>query len=216
LPPDAPAIPPGPPALPSGGGGPSVLVGRLAMWLMGWKFEGTLPPLPRYVLIVAPHTSNWDFFVGLAAKFALGLQAKWLGKHTIFRGPPGWILRALGGIPVDRSHPDGTVDGVLAEMTQAKTFVLALSPEGTRKRTGQWKTGFYRVAVASGVPIVPVAFDWSSRTIHLLPPFQPTGDTQRDIGWIRGLYRKEMARVPAYFEDVHDALPATGHDGSNR
>ncbi len=182
-------------------------LGRLAMRLIGWKFEGALPAMPRYVLIVAPHTSNWDFPVGLAAKFALGLKAKWLGKHTIFRGPPGWILRAIGGIPVDRSRPDGTVEGVLAEMQTARTFVLALSPEGTRKRTTHWKTGFYRIAVAGGVPIVPVWFDWSTRTIGLLPPFRPTGDASQDIPWIRALYRKEMARHPEYFEDIHDTLP---------
>jgi len=93
---------------------------------------GALPLLPRYIIIVAPHTSNWDFFVGLAAKFALGLRAQWLGKHSLFRGPVGWILRALGGIPVDRSRPDGVIEGVLAGMQDAPTFVLALAPEGTR------------------------------------------------------------------------------------
>lgn len=179
------------------------------MWATRWRFRGELPRLPRYVIIVAPHTSNWDFFVGLAAKFALGLKARWLGKHTIFRGPAGWILRALGGIPVDRSHPDGTVDGVLAEMRRASTCVLALSPEGTRKRTEQWKTGFYRIAVAAGVPIVPVFFDWSTRTIGLLPPFRPTGDATHDIVAIRGFYRRQMARRPELFADIHDA-PATG------
>ena len=200
------------PPLPSGGRGPGVLLGRFALWATRWSVRGELPRLPRYVIIVAPHTSNWDFFVGLAAKFALGLKARWLGKHTIFRGPAGWILRALGGIPVDRSHPDGTVEGVLEEMRRAPTCVLALSPEGTRKRTEQWKTGFHRVALAAGVPIVPVYFDWSTRTIGLLPPFDPTSDATGDIATIRGFYRREMARSPDLFADIHEAA-ASGTDG---
>ena len=181
-------------------------VGQAALWLSGWRITGRLPEVPRYVIIVAPHTSNYDFFVGLAAKFALGLKAKWLGKHSLFHGPVGWLLRELGGIPVDRARPDGTVEAVLAELQASPTFVLALSPEGTRKHTAHWKTGFYRIAVAADVPVAPVAFDWSTRTIALLPPFRVTGDQAADVAHLRGLYRREMARRPEYFADVH--LPA--------
>jgi 1-acyl-sn-glycerol-3-phosphate acyltransferase len=170
--------------------------------------EGALPLLPRYILIVAPHTSNWDFFVGLAAKFALGLRARWLGKHSLFRGPIGWLLRALGGIPVDRSRPDGVIEGVLAEMQDAPSFVLALAPEGTRKYIDHWKTGFYRIAVAARVPVVPVSFDWSTRIVGLTePPFTVTGHASADIAHLRSLYRKEMARRPEYFADARDATP---------
>ncbi len=170
--------------------------------------EGALPQLPRYILIVAPHTSNWDFFVGLAAKFALGLRGQWLGKHSIFCGPLGWVFRALGGIPVDRSRPEGVIDGVLDGVRRSPTFVLAIAPEGTRKYIDHWKSGFYRIAVAAEVPIVPVTFDWSTRTIGLTePPFTPTGDAVADIAWLRSRYRKEMARRPEYFADVRD-LPS--------
>jgi 1-acyl-sn-glycerol-3-phosphate acyltransferase len=184
-------------------------IGQAALWLSGWRITGALPEIPRYVMIVAPHTSNYDFFVGLAAKFALGLKAKWLGKHSLFVGPIGWLLRALGGIPVDRSRPDGTVEGVLAEMRAAPAFVLALSPEGTRKHIEHWKTGFYRIAVAAKVPILPVSFDWSSRTINLMAPFLATGDQGADVARLRRLYRKEMARRPESFSDVH-SLPGIG------
>jgi len=184
--------------------GLGAFVGSVALRLAGWRIAGALPPLPRYVLIVAPHTSNWDFPVGLAAKFALGLKAQWLGKHTVFRGPVGWILRALGGIPVDRARPDGTVDAVLARMRAAPKFILALSPEGTRRRTEGWKSGFYRIAVAAGVPILPVWFDWSIKTVGLGTPFQPTGVASTDIPRLRALYRKDMARRPEYFADIHD------------
>jgi len=180
----------------------------VALRLMGWRIAGALPPLPRYILIVAPHTSNWDFFVGLAAKFALGLRAQWLGKHTLFRGPVGWILRALGGIPVDRSRPDGVIEGVLRGLERAPTFVLAIAPEGTRKFIDHWKTGFHRIAAAARVPVVPVTFDWSTRTIGLTePPFEVTGDAAADISHLRSLYRKSMARRPEYFADVLDPSP---------
>jgi 1-acyl-sn-glycerol-3-phosphate acyltransferase len=205
-----------PRAYPSGGTGPLVLVGRVALRLMGWRIVGALPLLPRYILIVAPHTSNWDFFVGLAAKFALGLRAQWLGKHTLFRGPVGWMLRALGGIPVDRSKPDGVIEGVLAGMQGAPTFVLALAPEGTRKYIDHWKTGFHRIAVAAAVPVVPVAFDWSTRTIDLTrPPFTVTDDAAADIAYLRCLYRREMARRPEYFAEARDLpRPAAGGQGA--
>jgi len=180
------------------------LIGRAWLRVMGWRIEGALPPAPRYVLIVAPHTANADFFVGLAAKWALGLRAKWLGKHTLFRGPLRWLLRALGGVPVDRSHPDGTVESVLAEMTAAPSFVLALAPEGTRRLTEGWKTGFYRVAVAAGVPILPVAFDWSTRRVFLRTPVQPTGEAATDIPRLRAMYHKGTARHPELFNDIHD------------
>jgi 1-acyl-sn-glycerol-3-phosphate acyltransferase len=175
---------------------------------MGWRIDGALPPIPRYVLIVAPHTTNADFFVGLAAKFALGLRAQWLGKHTIFRGPLGWILRGLGGVPVDRAHPDGTVEGVVEQMRAAPTFVLALAPEGTRRRTEGWKTGFHRIAVAAGVPILPVAFDWSTRTVLLRTPFQPTGEASADIAALRSMYTRQMAKHPEDFDDIHDVTLA--------
>jgi 1-acyl-sn-glycerol-3-phosphate acyltransferase len=184
------------------------LVGRLWLRAMGWRLEGALPPIPRYVLIVAPHTSNSDFFVGLAAKWALGLRAKWLGKHSIFRGPLGPLLRALGGVPVDRSRPDGTVEAVLAEMQAAPTFVLALAPEGTRRLTEGWKTGFYRIAAAAGVPILPVAFDWSARAVLLRTPYHLIGDAGVDIPRLRAMYDKRMAKHPELFNDIHDALPS--------
>lgn len=194
--------------LPFGGYGVGVWVGRAALRVSGWRLTGALPPLARFVIIVAPHTSNWDFFVGLAAKFALGLRARWLGKHSIFVGPVGWLLRALGGIPVNRAHPDGTVDAVLQQVRSAPTFVLALSPEGTRRRVGNWKTGFYRIAVAASVPIVPVTFDWSDRTIGLGAPFQPTGNAAADVAHLQSLYRKSMARHPELYVDLHEQLAA--------
>jgi len=182
-------------------------LGRMALRLAGWRLEGSLPNMPRYVLIVAPHTSNWDFPLGLAAKFALGLQAQWLGKHSIFVGPAGVILRALGGVAIDRSHPDGMVEALVAQMKATPRFILVVAPEGTRRLTSGWKSGFYRIAVAAGVPILPVVFDWSTRTIDLGQPFHPTGDASSDVLRLRARYRKEMARRPELFADIHNGPP---------
>jgi len=183
-------------------------IGRLALRLAGWRIAGAFPDLPRFVIVVAPHTSNWDFPVGLAAKFALGLRADFLGKHTLFRWPLGWVLRRLGGIPVNRAQPEGVIEAVEARMRSEPTFVLVIAPEGTRKRTTGWKTGFHRIALATGVPIVPVWFDWSTRTVGIGAPVMATADMAGDIARLRTLYTRNMARCPANFADVRDEAPS--------
>jgi 1-acyl-sn-glycerol-3-phosphate acyltransferase len=161
--------------------------------------RGELPPLPRFVIIVAPHTSNWDFPVGLAALFALDLDAHWFGKDSIFRGIFGTMLRALGGRPVRRETPEGVVAEVAATLRAEPEFILALAPEGTRKRVTHWRTGFYRIAEAANVPIVPVAFDFSRKEIIIHAPFPVTGDLASDIAKLQALYRPEMGRHPSGF-----------------
>ncbi len=140
-----------------------------------------LPDVSKVVIIVAPHTTNWDFVVGIAAKFALGLRASWLGKHTLFRPPFGGLMRWLGGIPVDRSRPNDVVARSVEQFAEMERMVLGISPEGTRKAVPRWKTGFYRIAQGAGVPIVPVAFDWSRRVLAIGPALSPGGDTDADL-----------------------------------
>lgn len=174
-------------------------VGRLMMRLTGWHIEGSVPDLPRMVLIVAPHTSNWDFLTGLWAKLALRLGARFVGKHTLFRGPMGVFMRWLGGVPVDRRAAAGFADQVAQALREAERMVVVIAPEGTRKRT-PWKSGFYRIAVAAGVPILPVAFDYPRKAVVFAPPFAPSGDYQADLAALRALYRPGMALVPANYE----------------
>ena len=143
--------------------------------------DGTLPDLPKAVIIVAPHTTNWDFVVGIAAKFALGLRASWLGKHTLFRAPFGRFMRSLGGIPVDRSHPADVVAQSVQRFAEVDRMVLGISPEGTRKTVPRWKTGFYHIARGAGVPIIPVAFDWSRRVLVVGAPVSPGEDMNADL-----------------------------------
>ena len=175
------------------------MLGRASMRLSGWTFAGALPEIARFVIIVAPHTSNWDFFVGLQAKWALSLDAHWFGKDSLFRGLMGVALRRIGGRPVKRDTAAGVVGEVAATFSSESRFVLALAPEGTRKPVAHWRTGFYHIAVAAGVPIVPVALDWSRREIVIRPPFHPTGALETDVEYLQSLYRADMSRNPRGF-----------------
>lgn len=174
-------------------------LGRLALRLTGWRFTAPLPEVPKCVLIVAPHTSNWDFPVGVMAMFAIDLDAYWLAKDSIFRAPFGTVLRALGGRPVFRESSEGLVADVARMIRAEPQFLLALAPEGTRKQVKGFKSGFYYIAQAAGVPIVPVWFDYPRREIGIGTPFHPTGDPAGDIAALQSMFTPNMARHPAQF-----------------
>jgi 1-acyl-sn-glycerol-3-phosphate acyltransferase len=163
-------------------------LGQAYLRLGGWRIEGAFPTDPRFIVIVAPHTSNWDFSLGVAVVFALDLRVSWLGKHTLFRPPFQGFFRWLGGIPVDRSASHGVVGACVSAFEEAPALMLALAPEGTRKGITQWKTGFYRIAVEARVPILPVGFDYRDHVVRLLPVVTPTGDLERDLPRIQALY----------------------------
>ena len=129
-------------------------VARLAFRLAGWRIVGTLPAERRYLIVVAPHTSNWDFPLAVAARTALGLRARWLGKHTLFWGPNAWFLRSLGGVPVDRSGGKDAVAQIAKSFDEHTDLALAISPEGAKRWKPHWRSGFWYVARAAGVPIV--------------------------------------------------------------
>jgi 1-acyl-sn-glycerol-3-phosphate acyltransferase len=173
--------------------------GAAALGIGGWRFEGVVPDVPRMVLVIAPHTSNWDFPVGVAAMLALGLHARWLGKHTIFRGPFGALLRGLGGIPIRRGERLGAVDAAVTAFGAHDRMVLALAPEGTRRPVATWKTGYYTIAERAGVPVVPVWFDWSRRVIGFGPPVEAVGGAEAFTARLCALYRPEMARRPEWY-----------------
>lgn len=163
-------------------------LGRAYLRLAGWRIEGAWPTGPKCVAIVAPHTSNWDFTLGLAVVFALGLRASWLGKHSIFRPPFDKLFRRLGGIPVDRRNSNGVVGACVQAFNAAPALFLALAPEGTRKGVSQWKSGFHRIAVAAGVPILPVGFDYRTHVVRLMPVFLPGGDLDTDLPQLQALF----------------------------
>jgi 1-acyl-sn-glycerol-3-phosphate acyltransferase len=176
------------PNLPRSGNRLTRAIGRWAFALLGWRMEGALPDIPRLVLIAAPHTSNWDFIVGIAAKLGLGLRVLWLGKDSLFRPPLGALMRRLGGIPVDRSASRDVVAGIVREFEQRERFVLALAPEGTRKKVERWRTGFYHIAHGARVPIVTVGLNWGRRAIEIGRPFHTTGDVDADIAALRASF----------------------------
>jgi 1-acyl-sn-glycerol-3-phosphate acyltransferase len=140
------------------------------------------------VAIVAPHTSNWDFVVGILAVFAIGIRVRFLAKHTLFNPWLGGLMRWFGGMPVNREAPQGLVPQVVETIGKADRVFLAITPAGTRSSTRPWKSGFYHIAVAARVPILPVVFDGPGRAIRLLPPFEPSGNYDADLPKLLALY----------------------------
>jgi 1-acyl-sn-glycerol-3-phosphate acyltransferase len=169
------------------------------MRLTGWRIEGNLPDLRKFLIIVAPHTSNWDFLYGFFAYLTLRLDATWLGKHTILRWPLGPIARRFGGAPIDRSQAANVVQAHIGEFAKRDHMALVITPEGTRKKVPEWKRGFYFIAMGASLPIVPVALDFSKKRILIGDVFVPTGDYAADLPRIKGFYSSEMARNPAQF-----------------
>ena len=168
----------------------------LMLKLIGWQVSFTLPPCDKYVLVGAPHTSNWDFPLGLLAMWAVGLRFNWVGKHTLFKGPMGPIMRGLGGIPVDRSGGTGFVKRIIDIFESRDQFVLAIAPEGTRSRTDCWKAGFYHIAVATGVPVALGFIDYPHRRIGIDRLFEPSGDIEADFTILRDYYRDKIGKRP--------------------
>jgi 1-acyl-sn-glycerol-3-phosphate acyltransferase len=148
------------------------------------------------VFIVAPHSSNWDFIVGVAAKLALRLRVKYLGKDALFRFPLGVVMRYLGGIPVNRSSANDVVTSVVDQFARDTRMILAIAPEGTRKPVQRWRTGFYHIARGAGVPILPVGLDWATRTVRLGPLFFPTGNLETDLRVLHDRFATARRRKP--------------------
>lgn len=190
-----PLIPPIPPSM------PRVRANRFTRWLGrsvlrlgGWRVVGTLPDLPKLVLIAAPHSSNWDGLWGFAAKLAMGLEVRVLGKRQLFWWPLGSLLRWLGVIPIDRSAPQGTVGQAVEMLMRADRMWFALAPEGTRRRVQRWKTGFWKIAHAARVPILPAYFHYPERVIGFGELFHVGDDAEADIARLREWYAPWIGR----------------------
>jgi 1-acyl-sn-glycerol-3-phosphate acyltransferase len=181
-------------------------VGHLALRLAGWSVVGIRPTASRFLIIVAPHTSNWDFLVGLACGYGAGILSRWpygfFIKAGLFLGPLALVLRALGGIPIDRSAPHDAVHRA-AEILRARArYMLAITPEGTRRRTERWRTGFYHIARSAGVPVVPVSFDYERRECRIGPAVEMTGDPEDDLDVLRQFYGRVTAKHPERFGPI--------------
>ena len=174
-------------------------VGLIGLALGGWRVEGNLPNLRKFVLIVAPHTSNWDFVVGFLAYLGLRLHSSWFVKHTALRWPWAALGRHFGAVAIDRAHAGNVVGASVTAMNAAERMVITLAPEGTRKKVSQWKHGYYRIAVEAGVPIVTVALDYSRRRIVFGEPIMPSGDHALDWPRLRAAFDARMAFHPEQF-----------------
>lgn len=174
------------------------LISKFMLRVMGWKPVGSFPDdLKKYVVIVAPHTSGWDFVIGLLFRKALRLErVKYLGKHQLFKPPFGFFFRWLGGYPVVRTSSHNLVDQVVRIFDAHKEFALALSPEGTRKRVDKLKTGFYNIARKANVPIIMVAFDYKHKQAIISKPFETTSDQQADVEKIFAFFRPVEGKFP--------------------
>lgn len=178
------------------------IVGSLGLGLFGWRVEGNLPDLPKCVLIVAPHTSNWDFIVGFAVYLALQLETLWFAKHTALRGPIGALGRHFGAVAIDRGRAGNVVHAYIDEFARRERMVLTIAPEGTRSRVVDWKQGFYRVALGAAVPIVPVAIDYPERCVRFGPPFTPSGDYRLDMQRLKPFFSARMAFDPKKYDET--------------
>jgi len=172
-------------------------LGRVGFRLAGWRVEGRFPDVPKVVAVVAYHTAQRDFPLGLFCSFILGIKASWIGKHTLFRPPMGWFMRAFGGIPVDRRHAHGTVNEIARIIKERPYILLGISPEGTRARTEYWRSGFYRIALAANVPIVLCYLDFKRKVAGIAEELlYPSGDKESDLEKIRAFYAGVTACYP--------------------
>lgn len=166
--------------------------------LLGWRVEGSFPhDLKKFIVAVAPHTSNWDFVIGVMARSIVGIQrAKFLGKSPLFKPPFGWFFRWLGGYPVDRTSSHDMVHQVAEIFNRHKEFILAIAPEGTRKKVPKLKTGFYYIALQAHVPIIPCGFDFRRKKIVIGQPFYPSANADADMDFLRKFYSQIKGRNP--------------------
>lgn len=162
---------------------------RFIMWLLGWRVDGKLPDLPKFVLIGAPHTSNWDFLLFLGVIFNLRANVRFMGKAELFRFPIGWFFYYCGGVPVDRKKSTGLVEQMVDACNKAEKFILTIAPEGTRHYVSDWKRGFYHIAKSAGIPIVMAQVDGHHKTVRIMEQvFHPTDDMDADMNAIKGVF----------------------------
>ncbi|MGH8826490.1 MAG: 1-acyl-sn-glycerol-3-phosphate acyltransferase [Jiangellaceae bacterium] len=190
-----------------------------ALWrLAGWRFAGEAPPSDVGVLVGAPHTTNWDYISMLAISWNFGITPKFLGKHTLFRGPIGYLIRATGGVPVDRANPTGVVRDLVARAEAGEKFLLVVAPEGTREKATYWKSGFYRIAEKTGMPITLGFVDGPTKTVGFGPTFTPSGDLTADMDFVRAFYAdkhgvRPQNRTEPRLREEQQVIEQDGTDG---
>ncbi len=188
-------------ALPRRGNFLTKLIATSLLSLTGWKIVADIPNLSKFLIIAAPHTSNWDFLLAVGTIFFLGLKLSWMGKHSLFKAPFGGVFRWLGGIPINRTKEGGggVVDATIDAYTANDKLIIGIAPEGTRTKVEKWKTGFYHIARGANIPILLVAFDYGCKTVRVGPTFNPTGDITADLIHLQSYFSKIKGKYPAQY-----------------
>ncbi|MFN4764087.1 1-acyl-sn-glycerol-3-phosphate acyltransferase [Gillisia sp. Q332] len=169
--------------------------------ISGWKLDGEIDAsVKKCVIIVAPHTSWFDFFTGLLVRNILGLQIDFVAKKELFQAPFGWYFKWVGGTPLDRTPKQNKVETIAGIFKSRPVFRLALSPEGTREKVRNWKTGFYYIAKEAEVPIIMVSFDYKKKIVRFSEPFYTSNDKEKDFSKIRKFYQDVQGKNPEKFE----------------
>lgn len=170
---------------------------RLIYKIIGWKIVGVFPNhIKKKMVIVAPHTSNWDFPIGILARSQFKDSINFVGKKALFKPPVGWIMKALGGVAIDRSKSTNFVRSVVNEYNKREKFTIQIAPEGKRGKVEKFKTGYYFIAKMAQIPIVPVVFDWGNKQVIVLDSYFPTEDSEKDLAYIENLYRGYQGKNP--------------------
>ncbi len=165
------------------------LIYKLILKLFDWEIKGTFPDINKCVLIIVPHTSNIDFFLAVAVRSVLKIQSNYLAKEILFKPPWGWIFKKIGGFPIRRDKNHSQVDKIADIIKTQDKFVLAIAPEGTRKKALKWKTGFYWIAKKAEIPIIMFAFDYGIKIVKISPPFSPTNNIEKDFSEMRLFFK---------------------------
>ena len=163
-------------------------ISNLILRLAGWRVEGLLPDIPKFILIGAPHTSNWDFVLFLGVIFHLNANVRFMGKAELFRRPFGWFFYWCGGVPVDRKKSQGLVEQMAEACEKSDRFILTIAPEGTRHYVSEWKMGFYHIAKKAGIPLVMAVVDGRKKAVRVGQVFHLTDNMDADIKTIKGFF----------------------------
>jgi 1-acyl-sn-glycerol-3-phosphate acyltransferase len=166
--------------------------------LLGWRLVGEFPKVSKAVVIVVPHTSWVDFFLGLLIRRVLNEEINFIAKKSLFKFPFGWYFKWMGGAPIDRSKNNDTVSAIATIFNEKEKFRLALSPEGTRRKVTDWKTGFYYIAKAANVPIIMVSFDYDKKLIEVSKPYFTTDDKEKDFKFYKSFFEGAIGKIPEY------------------
>jgi len=182
--------------LPRARGRISSALGKWILNILGWKITGVMPNTPKVIFAVAPHTSNWDFVIAVAAMLQFNLKVTFLGKAEIFVWPFNILLRKIGGVPVKRNASHGVVGQIVQRFNESQQMILGLAPEGTRSKTRQWKTGFLQIANQANVPVVPVSLDFKLKEIQFYAAQYITDDIDSELVRIKQIYQHACAKNP--------------------